>query len=80
MIQYERERQPQRVETRNEEEEDEEDSEDDEVERQLREAQAFIKKFERAKKTDKIERAVDILTAGEKPKEEKPVRRAHKSK
>ena len=46
----------------------------------MREAQAFIKKFERAKKVDKIERAVDILTATEKPREEKPVRRTNKSK
>lgn len=32
------------------------------MEKQLREAQNFIKKFEKAKKMDKIDRAVDMLT------------------
>ncbi len=49
----------------------------------MKEAQAFIKKFERAKKMDKIERAVNLLTEPEnksvpakpreKSKEQKPI-------
>jgi hypothetical protein len=39
----------------------------------LRDAQAFIKKFERAKKMDKIERAVNLLTEPDsKPAPTKP--------
>lgn len=42
-------------------EEESEDDNNDEIERQLRDTRDFIKKFQRAKKVDNIERAVEIL-------------------
>ena len=47
----------------------------------MKEAQAFIKKFERAKKMDKIERAVNLLTEDNKSSSlTKPSPKAVKSK
>ena len=69
MIQYEKEKQKEKqteVEVDVSDEEEREGSDDEELQRQLKEAQAFMKKFERAKKADKIERAVDILTSNER--------------
>ena len=43
-------------------EEEESDDEKIEVEKQLKDTRDFIKKFQRAKKMDNIERAVELLT------------------
>ena len=84
MIKYEREKQDQLSNSRekprrvredfyngNQEEEQSED-ENVQVEKQLRDTRDFIKKFQRAKKMDNIERAVELLSD---PVEHQPVKR-----